>query len=998
MTATTSRPAPPASGIAEPDARDLAGELARAVRGEVRFSPGSRALYANDSSVYRQLPLGVVIPRDAGDVVAAVEICRRHGAPIGARGCGTGLAGQTVNEAVMFDFSKYMHAIVELDPERRVACVQPGLVLDRLRDEAERHQLTFGPDPATHSRCTLGGMIGNNSCGTHSILAGVTADNIESLDVLLYDGTRMTLPSAVSDEELAQTIAAGARIGEIYAALRDLRDRHADLIRERFPKIPRRISGYNLDRLLPEHGFNLAAAMVGTEATCGLVLEARCRLVPSPQHRSLVLVGYEDCATAADQVPEVMGFDPIALETFDRRLVDNEIQMGRKRNTDLLPDGGAWLLVEFGADSAEEVDEQAERFTDALRGGAGGPHADVKLYEDGDEIAQVWEIREGGVGHSKLPGEHPGWPSWEDAAVAPERIGDYLRDLEKLCAKHGRKVSCLFGHVGHGCVHSRIDWDFLTTEGVRNYRAFMEDAGDLIAGYGGSLSGEHGDGHARAELLPKMFGPELVRAFGEFKAIWDPDWKMNPGKVVDPYPLDTHLRMDPSYSTRNVSTEFRFPQDGGSFAGAAERCFGVGACRDQNAVMCPSYQVTLEERHSTRGRARMLFEMMRADSPLDGGWRNEEVKEALDLCLACKGCLHECPVRVDMATYKAEFLSHYWAGRIRPRQAYVLGLIRWEARLASRAPRLANLLTQRRPFAPLAKRLAGIAPERTMPAFAPITFSRWFAQARARDGARTPRAAGRVVLWPDTFNDHFHPEVAIAATEVLEAVGFEVVLPRKPLCCGRPLYDYGMLALARRLLRNVLDVMRDEIRAGTPVVTLEPSCGAVFRDELTNMFPDDEDAKRLARQTFTFGEFLAREAPDWEMPRLERPALVHFHCHQRATSDTDCDVAVLDRLGLDYEVLDDGCCGLAGSFGYERGERYEVSIKAGEQALLPAVRGAPPGALIVTDGFSCRSQIDHGSQRGALHLAQVVQMALRDGPNGPATPLPEQRAAGLPGV
>jgi FAD/FMN-containing dehydrogenase/Fe-S oxidoreductase len=979
-TALAPRSAQTAASI---DAHALALELTRELRGEVRFSPGSRALYAHDGSVYRQLPLGVVIPRDAPDVVAAVEICRRHGAPLGARGCGTGLAGQTVNEAVMIDFSKYMNEIVELDPVGRVARAQPGVVLDRLRDAAEEHELTFGPDPATHSRCTLGGMIGNNSCGTHSIIAGVTADNIESLDVLLYDGTRMTLPSSVTDDQLERKITAGGREGEIYARLRDLRDRYAELIRDGYPQIPRRISGYNLDRLLPEGGFNLAAAMVGTEATCGLVLEARCKLIPSPQHRSLVLVGYDGCPSAADQVPWVSEFRPIGLETFDRRLVRNELIKGFKRHPELLPDGDGWLLVEFGGDSEADANEQAERFVDAVKDTGG--HLGVKLYEEAEQIAQVWEIREGGVGNSKVPGEHPGWPSWEDAAVAPDQIGDYLRDLEKLCAKHGRRISCLFGHIGHGCVHSRIDWDFLTPDGVRNYRAFMEDAGDLIADYGGSLSGEHGDGHARAELLPKMFGPELVEAFREFKAIWDPAWKMNPGKVVDPYPLDSHLTMDPSYRTRRVKTEFRYPSDGGSFAGAAERCFGVGACRDQSGVMCPSYQVTLEERYSTRGRARLLFEMMRADSPLDDAWRNEEVKEALDLCLACKGCLHECPVRVDMATYKAEFLSHYYARRLRPRQAYALGLIRWEAQLASRAPRLANLLTQREPFATIGKRLAGIAPERDMPAFATRTYRQWLSgRSHHAHGQR-----GRVLLWADTFNDHFRPEVAVAATEVLEAAGFEVVAPKQSLCCGRPLYDYGMLNLARRLLRRVLEGLADEIRVGTPVVALEPSCGAVFRNELTNMLPDDEDAKRLARQTHTLSEFLQAHATDWEMPRLDRKALVHFHCHQRATSDTDCDGAVFDRLGLDYEVLETGCCGLAGSFGYERGERYEVSIKAAEQALLPAVRQASPSTILITDGFSCRSQIVHGSERDALHLAQVIQMALRAGPNGPSVAHPE---------
>jgi FAD/FMN-containing dehydrogenase/Fe-S oxidoreductase len=939
----------------------------------VRFSAGSRALYANDASVYRQVPIGVVVPRSAEDVIAMLAVCRQHGAPIGARGCGTGLAGQSVNEAVMIDFSKYMNELLELDPDRRLARVQPGIVLDELRDAAEQHDLTFGPDPATHSRCTLGGMIGNNSCGTHSILAGVTADNIEALDIILYDGTRLCLPSSVDDAQLEATIARGGREGEIYARLRDLRDRYGDLVRERFPDIPRRVSGFNLERLLPEHGFNLAAAMVGTEGTCALTLEAHCKLIPSPQHRSLVLLGYEDPPTSADQVPAVMDFEPIALETFDRRLVDNELRKGFKRHPELLPEGDAWLLVEFGGDSAEEANEKGKAMLSAIeKGDRAGPHLGSKLYEDAKEIEQIWEIREGGVGNSKVPGVHPGWPSWEDAAVPPARTGEYLRDLDALCEKHGRRISAFFGHVGHGCVHTRIDWDFLTPEGVANYRAFMEDAAELVGGkYGGSLSGEHGDGQARAELLDRMFGPELLEAFAEFKAIFDPDGMMNPGKVVDPYPLDTNLRMGPDYRTRHFDTHFRFPDDSGSIGDAAERCFGVGACRDQSGTMCPSYQVTLEEKHSTRGRARLLYEMMRSDS-LQGGWRNEEVKEALDLCLACKGCKHECPVRVDMATYKAEFLSHYWKGRLRPRQAYALGLIPWEAKIGSRFPRLANLVLRREPLGRLSRRAAGIAEERKPPAFASRTFKSWF-------GAHGPQPAKgrRVLLWGDTFNNHFHPEVAIAAVEVLEGAGFEVAVPMAPLCCGRPLYDYGMLKLAKRQLRQILAALAPEIEAGTPLIALEPSCGAVFRDELIELFPDDPQAKRLSRMTCSLGEFLAREADEIEWPRLEGKALVHLHCHQKATSDTDCDAEVLKRLGLEAEILDSGCCGLAGSFGYEAGEKYQVSVKAAERVLMPALREADPGTMVISDGFSCRSQIEHCGEDPPLHLAQVLQKALQ---------------------
>ena len=967
------------------DVESLEKDLKTAIEGEVRFDEGSRALYANDASVYRQVPVGVVLPKTAEDAVAAVEVCRRYGAPIFGRGTGTGLAGQSVNAAVMIEFTKYMHDILELEPENRFARVQPGVILDVLRDAAEEHELTFGPDPATHTRCTLGGMIGNNSCGVHSIMSGVTADNVEALDVVLYDGTRMTVESETSDEELERIIREGSRKGEIYSKLRNLRDKYADLIRERYPDIPRRVSGYNLERLLPENGFNVAAALVGTESTCAITLEARCKLIPSPQYRSLVVLGYEDGCVAADQVPWIMEHGPIGLETFDRRLVDNKLKKGFSQPTELLPEGDGWLLVEFGGDSDEESNEKAERLLDALKDD--GLHLGFKFYKDRGEERKIWDMREGGVGHSKVPGEHPGWPSWEDAAVPPEKTGDYLRDLEKLCGKHGLRIAAFYGHVGHGCVHTRINWDFSTAEGVRTYRRFMEDAADLVTGYGGSLSGEHGDGQARAELLPKMFGDELVQAFREFKAIWDPDSKMNPGKVSDPYPLDTNLRMPPTYRTRPVETHFKFPDDNGSFAAAAERCFGVGMCREvEGGTMCPSYMVTREEKHSTRGRARMLFEMMHA-SNLKDGWRDESVKESLDLCLACKGCKDECPVRVDMASYKAEFLSHYYEGRLRPAAAYALGLIYWESRLASLVPGLANFFTQTPGVSDAAKRLAGIAQERPMPAFAPQTFRDWFADRGTRN-----EGGPRVVLWPDTFNNYFHPEVAKAAVEVLEAAGYRIELPRGALCCGRPLYDYGMLKLAKRQLRQILDRMRPEIQEGIPVVGLEPSCTATFRDEMLNLFPHDEDAKRLSRQTFSFAEFLIEQTDGYEPPKLDRKAVVHGHCHQKAVFGLENDTALLDKLGLDYEVLDSGCCGLAGSFGYEAGDNYDVSIKAGERVLLPAVRDVERETLLVTDGFSCREQISQNTDRRALHLAQVIQLAMHEGERGtPSGEHPEDR-------
>jgi FAD/FMN-containing dehydrogenase/Fe-S oxidoreductase len=889
-----------------------------------------------------------------------------------ARGGGTSLAGQCCNVAVVLDFSKHLNRILDLDPQARRARVEPGVVLDDLRDAAEAHHLTFGPDPATHTHCTLGGMIGNNSCGVHSVMAGKTDDNVEELEVLTYDGLRLRV-GATSAEELARIVRSGGRRGEIYARLQALRDRYADLIRERYPDIPRRVSGYNLPALLPENGFHVARSLVGSEGTCVTVLEATVRLVPSPPARTLLVLGYPDVYAAADHVPEILEHGPIGLEGIDDVLVGNLRRKGeRAEDLRLLPEGGGWLLVELGGDSREESDARARAVMAALQGRPDAPS--MAVCDDPGQARRLWRIRESALAvTAHVPGEPPAWEGWEDSAVAPERLGSYLRELRRLLEKHGYACS-LYGHFGQGCVHTRIDFDLVTEAGIRRFRAFVEEAADLVIRFGGSLSGEHGDGQSRAELLPRMFGPELVAAFRELKSIWDPGGRMNPGKVVDPFRLDENLRLGTGYRPPRLRTHFQFPDDDGSLASATLRCVGVGACRKTaSGTMCPSYRATREEMHSTRGRARLLFEMLAGD-PLAGGWRDEHVKEALDLCLACKACKGECPVEVDLATYKAEFLSHYYSRRLRPRSAYAFGLIPWWARLASRAPRAANLVTQTPGLRQLAKLAAGIAPERSIPAFARSTFRKRFAARKSGNGNER-----RVLLWPDTFNDHFHPEVAEAAVAVLEGLGYRVEIPRRPLCCGRPLYDWGMLGLAKRQLRRILGELRHEIRAGTPIVALEPSCAAVFRDELVNLFPRDEDARRLSQQVFLLSEFLVREDVLDRLPALRRRALLHGHCHQKALMPRDGEKEVLEAMGVDLEVLDSGCCGMAGAFGFEAGERYEVSVRCGERVLLPAVRQAPGDALIVADGFSCREQIAQGTGRGALHLAQVLQMALREG-------------------
>ena len=983
------RPGWPVGASVGVDTRALAEELRDTISGEVRFETGDRALYATDASNYRQVPIGVVLPKSIEDVIHTVAACRRHGVPLLNRGGGTSLAGQCCNIAVVLDFSKYLNRVLDVDPNRKLARVQPGTILDDLRNATEQYHLTFGPDPATHTRCTLGGMIGNNSCGVHSVMAGKTEENVESLDILTYDGLRMRV-GQTSDEELERIIRAGGRRGEIYAKLKDLRDRYGPLVRERFPKIPRRVSGYNLNELLPENGFHVARALVGTESTCVTVLEATCNLIHSPPKRALLVLGYPDIYTACDANMEIMSFDPIGLEGFDSHLVGDVQKKGLDAaNIQLLPRGEGWLLAEFGGDTTEEAEASARRLMTALRN---QPHApDMRLLTEPRQMAMVWKVRESGLGATaRIPGNAETWPGWEDSAVEPEQFGRYLRELRTVIDRYHYN-SAFYGHFGQGCLHTRIDFGLADRAGIAKFRSFIQEASDLVLKYGGSLSGEHGDGQARGELLVKMFGPELVQAFREFKAIWDPGWKMNPGKVVDAYRIDQNLRLGTDYSPAEPRTHFQFPDDGGSMSRATLRCVGVGKCRQLGGdTMCPSFQATREELDSTRGRAHLLFEMLRGDAIRDG-WRDDKVRESLDLCLACKGCKSDCPVNVDMATYKAEFLSHYFAGRLRPVTACSMGLIYWWARLAARAPRLVNAATHTPLLRDLAKLAGGIAPQRDIPSFAPQTFKSWFRE-------RGPRNEGmpQVMLWPDTFNNHFHPETAIAAVEVLEAAGFQVVVPQASLCCGRPLYDFGMLDTAERLLRQILDTLRPQIQAGMPVVGLEPSCVSVFRDELVNLFPNDADAQRLRQQTYMLSDFLTEQAEGFQPPPLARKAVVHGHCHHKSVLGMGGEKALLDRMGLDYEVLDSGCCGMAGAFGFERsGEHYDVSIKCGERVLLPAARAAADDTLIITDGFSCREQIAQTTDRQALHVAQVLQMALRQGPEGPAGAHPEREYIGM---
>ncbi|HVU05919.1 MAG TPA: FAD-binding and (Fe-S)-binding domain-containing protein [Polyangiaceae bacterium] len=970
----------------------LVDDLSHSIRGEVRFSDGDRALYATDGSNYRQAPVGVVIPRDADDVERTVAIARRHGAPILPRGGGTSLAGQTCNVAVVLDFSKYVRSVRHVDAERRTATVEPGCVLDHLRSVAkERAGLTFGPDPATHSRCTLGGMLGNNSCGSHSLMsknAGLglrTSDNTLELEVLTYRGERLRV-GRTSEEERARICAEPGTRGEIYRRLQALVERHADAIRARYPRLERRVSGYNLPDLLPENGFDVARALVGSEGTCVTILEATLHLVPEPGARTLVVLGYPDVYTAADHLEEILSFRPTALEGIDHLLFEYVKKKGDE-NADLalLPPGGGFLLVEFGGASREESDGTARRMMDALARAAGDRAPTMKLYDDPVQEKMIWKVREGSLGSTAwVPGQPDAWEGWEDSAVPVEHVGKYLRALRSLFDRYDYHPS-LYGHLGQGCVHCRVPFDLYTTGGIEKWRAFMEDATNLVASLGGSHSGEHGDGQSRAEFLPKLLGPEVISAMQEFKRIWDPDEKMNPGKVVnlhgEPYGLTEHLRLGPDYAPPHVETHFSYPGDRHSFGRATLRCVGVGECRrEDSGTMCPSYMVTHEEKHSTRGRARMLFEMLNGEL-VDGGWTDESVKDALDLCLSCKGCKSDCPVNVDMATYRAEFLAHYFEKRSRPRQAHAFGRIRRWAELAQHVPTFVNAAAHLPVSSRLAKSIAGMDPRREIPRFSPQTFRAWF----RRHAPRNPNGPV-VLLFPDTFNDFFHPAVARAAVAVLEDAGFRVECPQESACCGRPLYDYGFLDAARKQLLRTLDVLRPAVRAGVPIVVLEPSCWAVFRDELTNLLADDMDAHRLADLSFTFGGFLAEQAPNYDVPRLARRALLHGHCHQKSLESLDDrqygslrgEKTILAKMGVEVDAPELGCCGMAGGFGFEKGRRYEVSVAAGERAILPKVRACGGDTLIIADGFSCREQIRQGSERHGLHLAEVVELGLRE--------------------
>ncbi|MGY4917435.1 FAD-binding and (Fe-S)-binding domain-containing protein [Streptomyces sp. 900116325] len=943
-------------------------------RGEVAFGARRRAEYAQDASTYRQVPSAVVLPADTDELAAALAVCHRLGVAVTLRGAGTSIAGQAVGDGVVIDTSRHLNRVLEVDPEARTAKVEPGLVLAALQKAVKPHGLRFGPDPSTHARCTIGGMIGNNACGTHSVAWGRTADNIVELEVLTYDGVRLTLRSLKPDE-LQQIIDEGGRRGEIHEQLRDLRDAHLAMLRTEFGRFRRQVSGYSLEHLLPENGFHLPAAMVGTEGTCVVVASATVKLVPLPRRRTLIALGFADLPAAGDAAQHVLRHEPIACEGLGG---DQVAALRRNvpdaRPEEMLPEGAGWLLCEFVHDDLTPDPQAEQARAEALKKDTGA--IDVRLVQVAAEQAALWRIREDSSGlATRAPDGSEAWPGWEDSAVPVEKLGDYLRDLVALLDRHGLQGTP-YGHFGEGCVHIRIDFDHETAEGVKIFRQFMSEAADLVASHGGTLSGEHGDGQARAEFLPQVFSEEAMAAFGAFKAIWDPGNRLNPGVLVHPRPADERLRIQPGHRPAlQMATTFALEEDGGDFAKALRRCVGIAKCRTASSsggVMCPSYRATGDEKNSTRGRARVLYEMVQGEVITDG-WHSVEVAEALDLCLSCKGCKSDCPTGVDMATYKAEFLHQHHKGRIRPITHYSLGWLPLWSRLASLTPSLVNAIGGNKFTAALLKKAGGIASERPIPAFAKQRFRKLFGE---RPRAAEPGSRGKVVLWPDTFTEFMSPEVGLAAVEVLEYAGFEVILPTDRLCCGLTWLTTGQLDIAKKVLERTLKAVDPYLVQGMPLVGLEPSCISLFRTDATEMFPGDPRAGRLAKQTRTLSELLDQKAPDVAFGQLDATAMTQTHCHQHATLGSKADDRVLARTGVDSGRLDSGCCGLAGNFGFEKGH-YDVSVAVGEQVLLPALREADSDTVVLADGYSCRTQIDQLSDRTPRHLAELLRDSIR---------------------
>nr|WP_236683742.1 FAD-binding and (Fe-S)-binding domain-containing protein [Demequina flava] len=943
-----------------PETTDLAAHLRAAVAGDVDDSPRRRAEYSTDASNYRVPPQVVVFPRDSDDLIAALAAASQADAPITMRGGGTSVAGNSIGPSVVIDTSRYMNRVLDIDAEARTARVQPGLVLSELQKVAAPHGLRFGPDPSTTTRATLGGLIGNNACGPHAVAYGKTADNVIALDAVTGNGTRI-------DATRKGTAA--------IDGLDDLIRANLALIRQEFGRFDRQVSGYSMQHLLPELGGDLAKFLVGTEGTLATTLEATVNLVPIAPVRITVAFGYPDMPSAADAVMPIMAHGPHAVEGLDARLVERiRAAKGDSAIPDL-PPGAGWLFVEVGADTEDEAQEILAKIS------ADAGTGSVTVVADPREAAQLWAIRADGAGLAGRSVDNKEcWPGWEDAAVPPERLGQYLRDFDVLMDSHG-VTGQPFGHFGDGCIHVRLDIP-LQDDG-RPMRAFMEDAAALVTSHGGSLSGEHGDGRARGELLHHMYSQEAIDLFGQVKALFDPGDALNPGIIVDPAPLDADLRR-PAAPAVPATDGFAFLHDHGDMTEALHRCTGVGKCRADaigtgTGFMCPSYAATKDEKDVTRGRARVLQEAI--NGQLIGGIAAPEVRESLDLCLSCKACSTDCPSGIDMAAYKAEALHRTYKGKVRPVAHYSIGwLPRW-LKVVGIAPRVVNALLKPAWIQRIAVSVAGMDTRRHLPTFSATPFRRSKAAKSHRESDVT-NVERRVVLWADSFTDGLDSEIPEAIIAVLEDAGFEVVVPEQSACCGVTWISTGQLDAARKHLDSLLGVLGPVAVNGIPIIGIEPSCTAVLRSDLVELLPEDPRARAVAAGTFTLAEVLAGKAQvkprkDWEVPRLDDvTAVVQPHCHQYSVTGFGADRELLAAAGATVTETS-GCCGLAGNWGTEKGH-YDTSVAVAENSLLPALRNAPEGSIYIADGVSCRTQAEDLAGERGLHLAQLL--AQRIGP------------------
>ncbi|HUR33557.1 MAG TPA: FAD-linked oxidase C-terminal domain-containing protein [Vicinamibacterales bacterium] len=957
----------------------LRRDLEAQVEGDVRFDTVSRALYSTDASVYQIEPTGVVVPKTREDLVRIVAICRRHGCSITMRGGGTSQAGQAIGEGLQVDTSKYLNRLLEVNPVERWARVEPGIVLDHLNDALRTHGLRFAPDISTASRATVGGMMANNSSGARSVLYGKTIDHVLEQTVVLSDGSVVHLRER-SAREIDLLCAADTLEGACHREVRRLAATHAGEIERRYPKVLRRVGGYNLDAFVsPDAGFNLAKLMVGSEGTLGIVVEAKIALVPLPKAKAVMAIQFHDLLDALEATPAILAHRPSAIEVMDRYILDNTKQspaLDRKRRTFIDGDPAALLCVEMYDDDPGRL---SPRF-DALERDLVERRLGDRFFRamDGPAQATIWSLREAALGLSMANKDNAKSLSFvEDTAVAPERLRAYIDRFLRLIATHGTRAG-IYAHASVGCLHVRPVINLKTAEGITTFETLAADVADLVLEFGGALSGEHGDGLVRSPFMEKMFGPVLYQAFRDIKRTFDPDGLFNPGKIVDAPPLTANLRYGTAYQAASPVTFFDYDEYGG-IAGAVEMCSGLGACRKTlDGTMCPSYMATRDETHSTRGRANVL-RLALAGRLGESGLGDDGVKEVMALCLECRACKAECPVGVDVARFKSEFLASYWQRHGTPLRARMLGHVHDLARWGSRLAPLSNVLARSTPVRWMNHQIAGIDARRTPPAWTSDTFATRFRRecAGAAAGGRangSPSPRTTALVFNDTFTNYYNPGVGVAGVKMLQKAGCATALAPN-VCCGRPLISQGLLAAARTLAARNAEALAPAAEQGAAIVFLEPSCLSAAREDAPALLRGDlaRKARRVAESMMLFEEFVERIwPPDLEVSPGPSTVVLHGHCHQKAMGLLAPAMRLLSRIpGAEVIDLDAGCCGMAGSFGY-LAENFDVSRAIGERRLLPAARALPPGAVLVASGVSCRHQVEDFTRVRPVHPAELL--------------------------